>query len=253
MQQLDIEGRTKEEKAIEFMREHEPPEGYFLGFSGGKDSTVLKHLADLSGVKYQAYYSATGIDPPEVVKFIREYHADVIFKRPLWKGHRSFFGMIQVKGYPTKFTRWCCDKLKKDPTKDVPLKDKLMGIRAEESSKRAARGKVDKYGRNTIYKPIFSWLEWEIWDFIERYDLPYCNLYDEGFSRIGCVICPFLCGKSPGAWRKLQMHQERWPKYYLSFEKAMRKLWDNLEWRGSSYNGLAKTFEEFLANWYRGK
>ena len=25
--------------AIAFLQQHEPPEGYFLGFSGGKDST----------------------------------------------------------------------------------------------------------------------------------------------------------------------------------------------------------------------
>ena len=103
MQQLNIYGNTKEELAIEFMREHEPPEGYFLGFSGGKDSIVLYDLVLKSGVKFKAYYSATGIDPPEVIKFIKEYYPTVIWKRP----ENSFFRQIQKWGYPTRFTRWC--------------------------------------------------------------------------------------------------------------------------------------------------
>jgi len=107
MQQLNLNQKTKKEIAVEFMREHEPPEGYFLGFSGGKDSVVLYDLALKSGVKFEAYYSDTGIDPPELVKFIRKYYPTVKFLKPNYKGHRSFFGMIPIKGYPTKFARWC--------------------------------------------------------------------------------------------------------------------------------------------------
>ena len=256
MQQLNLDGFTKEQRAIEFIQKHEPREGYFLGFSGGKDSVVLKHLADMAMVEYDAYYSATGIDPPEVVKFIREYYPGVIFKRPLmkmprkypdWEGTRSFFGMIPRRGYPTKFSKWCCDVLKKDPTKDVPLNHRLMGIRAEESNKRSLRPKIDKYKKWTIYKPIFSWLEWEIWDFIERHDLHYCSLYDEGFSRIGCVVCPVLTG---GNGAKLKQAKERWPEHYVAFEKSMKRLWNNVEWHKRNEKKLPQTFDEFLDNWY---
>lgn len=251
MQQLDIfTGETKLDKAIAFLQEHEPEEGYFLGFSGGKDSVLLKHLADLSGVKYQAYYSATGIDPPEVVKFIREHHPDVIFKYPNFKGHRSFFGMIPLKGYPTRLNRWCCDPLKKDPTKDIPLLHRLMGIRAEESAKRALRPPVDNLGNWTIYKPIFSWLEWELWEHIEKYNLPYCSLYDEGFDRIGCVVCPFICHGIRG---KLKQHMERWPKMYVAFEKSMKRLWNDETWHEKHRAKLPSTFDEFMLNWYNGR
>ena len=73
MEQLNLNGKTKEELAIEFLQEHEPPEGYFLAFSGGKDSVVLYDSALRSGVKFEAYYSATGIDPPQLIKFIRYF------------------------------------------------------------------------------------------------------------------------------------------------------------------------------------
>ena len=243
MQQLNLQGKTKEEEAIEFIRLHEPPEGYFLGFSGGKDSVVLYDLTVKAGVKFSPFYSATGIDPPEVVKFIRKNYPEVTFCRP----KESFFALIPKKGFPTKFTRWCCDKIKKDNTKHIPLSCRLVGIRAEESHKRAHRPKIDRYSKKQVlYKPIFSWLEWEIWEHIDHYEISYCSLYDEGFDRLGCVICPFIC--RPG---RLERHKERWPKQYRTFEHAMKRLWDkgrpnNVPWRET-------TFQEFLNNWYAGK
>ena len=42
--QLNMSGKTKVETAIERIKTFEPPEGYFLAFSGGKDSVVIKAL-----------------------------------------------------------------------------------------------------------------------------------------------------------------------------------------------------------------
>lgn len=53
-----------EREAVEFLREHEPPEGYQLCFSGGKDSIVMRNLADIASVKYKALFNCTTIDPP---------------------------------------------------------------------------------------------------------------------------------------------------------------------------------------------
>ena len=252
MQQLNlISHKTKTEIAIELIKEYEPEEGYFVGFSGGKDSVVVLDLVQKAGVKHQAYYSATGIDPPEVVKFINEHYPYVIHKRPNWKGTRSFYGMIPIKGFPTRYARWCCDKLKKDPTKKIPLPHRIMGLRAEESAMRAKRKQVEyvKYLKQWMYKPIFYWLEWEIWEYIESKSLPYCSLYDEGFHRLGCVICPFICSSNQ---KQLDRHRERWPKHYVAFEKAMKKLWDLRESKRQIEKRYSRTFEEFLDNWYHG-
>lgn len=43
-------------EAIAFLRENEPPEGFFVGFSGGKDSIVSLELCRIAGVKHQAFY-----------------------------------------------------------------------------------------------------------------------------------------------------------------------------------------------------
>jgi phosphoadenosine phosphosulfate reductase len=121
-----------------------------------------------------------------------------------------------------------------------------MGIRSEESSRRANRPnpsyiKAHKYWMD---KPIFDWQEWEVWDYIERNELSYCSLYDEGFSRIGCVICPFLCGKNT---KRVMKHKERWPKHYAMFEKVMHRLFKQHKERLRE-----KSAEELIQNWYRG-
>lgn len=53
-----------------------------LRFSGGKDSVVLKWLFDQAGIPYQARFSRTSVDPPELLRFISKYHSDVIEEQP---------------------------------------------------------------------------------------------------------------------------------------------------------------------------
>lgn len=55
--QLNINGMDKVETAIKRLQTFEPPEGYYLCFSGGKDSVAIKALADMAGVKYDAHYN----------------------------------------------------------------------------------------------------------------------------------------------------------------------------------------------------
>ena len=41
-----------EKKAIEVLKAFEPDDGYYLCYSGGKDSDCIRILADLAGVKH---------------------------------------------------------------------------------------------------------------------------------------------------------------------------------------------------------
>jgi phosphoadenosine phosphosulfate reductase len=232
--------------SIAFIREHEPLEGYFVGFSGGKDSIVSLELTRMAGVKHQTYYSCTGIDPPEVVRFIKVNYPDVTWLYP----KRSFWAGIKVNTPPMRVARWCCDQLKKNPAAKIPLKHRIMGLRAEESGARKARGRISTFpSGQVIYKPIFHWLEWHVWDFIDEHQLPYPSLYDEGFGRIGCVVCPFLSRP------KMIQHKARWPKQYAIFEKVVREWWDSktkTPKRGGMIERLGiTTSSEFLEAWYR--
>lgn len=76
-------------EAIDFLRENEPKEGYFVGFSGGKDSIVTLELCRMAGVRHQAFYSCTRMDPPEVMRFIHENYPEVTWLYPrltMWEG-----------------------------------------------------------------------------------------------------------------------------------------------------------------------
>ena len=80
--QLNIYGMDMVEVAIERLKAFEPKEGYYLAFSGGKDSVTVKALADMAGVKYDAHYTVTSVDPPELVRFVKSF-TDVSFDFPV--------------------------------------------------------------------------------------------------------------------------------------------------------------------------
>ncbi len=225
--QLMLPGYTledMEEEALRWIRDHEPPEGYFVGFSGGKDSIVTLELVRMSGVKYKAFHSLTSIDPPEVVHFVRSKYPEVTIVKP----EKPIYKLIIEKGPPSRSVRYCCDEIKKAPTMNIPLKHRIMGIRAEESNRRAARGRISEFkvkGTNQItYKPIFAWKEWAVWQFIEKYKLPYPSLYDEGFGRIGCVVCPYILQDRPGSRRQREEGKKRWPGIWRAYKDACR-IW----------------------------
>ena len=237
-------------EAIAYLQKHEPPEGYYVGFSGGKDSICTKKICDMAGVKYQAFYSCTRIDPPEVVQFIKKYHPDVEVLLP----KMTFWAGIKKKAPPLRMVRWCCDVLKKDPGKDHPLKNRVMGIRAEESARRAARPRQDyfKKYKQTIYKPIFGWNEYHVWDFIEKNNLPYPALYDQGFHRLGCVICPFMMGSSPGKKAAMEESMRRWPGMWKAFENSCREWFMALRNDELRPGQKHKTFEAYYAAYLNG-
>lgn len=58
--------------AIQLLTDNEPANGYYLCFSGGKDSVVIYGLAARAGVKFTAYHNVTTVEPPELMKFIRD-------------------------------------------------------------------------------------------------------------------------------------------------------------------------------------
>lgn len=72
--------------------------------------------------------------------------------------------------------------------------------------------------RKTVVNPIIDWEDDDVWEFIEENNLRYCELYDEGFKRLGCIGCPL-------AGPKLQKKDfERWPKYKQAYINAFQKM-----------------------------
>ena len=122
--------KDKVKTAIERLKMFEPADGYFLAFSGGKDSQCIYHLAKMAGVRFTAHYSHTTVDPPELVYFMRKQYPDVIFNYP----KLSMWQLIVQKRFPmTRHRRYCCSVLKEQDGKGRTL---VTGIRWAESPRR---------------------------------------------------------------------------------------------------------------------
>jgi phosphoadenosine phosphosulfate reductase len=193
--------------AIDRIKQFEPPEGYYVAFSGGKDSQTVYHLCKEAGVKFDAHYNLTTVDPPELVYFIRDNYPDVIVERP----KKSMWELIvEHQLPPTRIIRYCCQVLKEGSGRD---RLSITGVRWAESSRRKnSHAMLETMGKTRILfndnddnskmleicaakskrvlNPIIDWEETEVWEFIKGNSFKYCSLYDEGFHRIGCIGCP---------------------------------------------------------------
>jgi len=215
---------NKVEDAIKLLQAFEPPEGYCVAFSGGKDSIVVKDLVIKSGVKYDIHYQNTTIDPPELGAYIRKYHPEVEQHYP----ERSYFKEMIYMGFPIKQARWCCGFLKE---KGGEGRIVVTGIRAQESVKRAKRRcfENDIRKKNKKYlNIILRWNEKEVWEYIEKYKLPYCKLYDRGWNRIGCIGCPQATQKE--RIRVLNAY----PRVKKLYIKAFIKLYEKRKQQGKT-------------------
>lgn len=133
--QLNMYGMDKVELAIERLKAYEPEEGYFLAFSGGKDSVVVKALCDMAGVKYDAHYHITTVDPPELVQFVKTFD-DVEMEAAVDRdGKRiTMWNLIpKHKTPPTRLIRYCCEHLKESGGEGRVT---VTGVRWAESPRR---------------------------------------------------------------------------------------------------------------------
>lgn len=235
MQNLFLD--EKIEKAIELLKKNEPEEGYFLAFSGGKDSITIYQLAKLSGVKFEAHFHVTTVDPPELLRFIKQNYPDVIWDYPkinmlkLIEKHRML---------PLRQIRFCCTHLKELHGAGRTVID---GVRATESPRRAKRNKIerDEHRNKTFIHVIFDWTDEEVWEFIRKQKLNYCKLYDEGYHRIGCIGCPM---KNEKEKRK---DFERYPYLEVAYKNALKKAFE-----GRPDKNFGTNVDEYFEWWLSG-
>jgi phosphoadenosine phosphosulfate reductase len=175
--------------AIMRIKSYRPAAGFWLAFSGGKDSVVLHDLTERAGVRFDAHYCVSPIDPKEVREFIVQQYPKV-----RWDYYaRGFWGKpLMSNGPPMRQFRWCC-RLIKEAGGDG--RRKLTGIRwAEGRANRRGRLMYEpcynKPGTDFLH-PIIDWTDDDVWNYIQARGLSVCSLYAEGAHRIGCVLCPF--------------------------------------------------------------
>jgi phosphoadenosine phosphosulfate reductase len=240
-------------------------------------------------VKFDAHYSVTSVDPPELVRFIKTNYPDVKFERRHDKNGKpvTMWSLIpERKMPPTRIARYCCEELKESNGKG---RWTITGVRwAESVNRKANQGvitvpkagarfmkKMEETGANftktirggvvlnyddnpdrrfseycmrtgkAMLNPIIDWDEEDVWQFLNENNIPHCCLYDEGFARLGCIVCPM------GRRRRMEKEFERWPKYKALYLKTFSRL---LEVRKKA--GLpCENWEtpEDIMNWWLGE
>ena len=183
----------------------------------------------MAGVKFKAHFSPTTVDPPQLIRFIRRNYPDVEFakvKKNIYKvavekqilpsmrirwccaefkesagaGKVTLIGIrheesarrskrkeVEVSGrkfsgYLDQFEEWSAEQMKKkykNLNQDQFSYDKEKEIRC-------INGKD-----SILISPIIDWTERDVWEFLnEVVKVPHCELYDKGYKRIGCILCP---------------------------------------------------------------
>lgn len=259
--------KDKIKNSIQVLRTFVPKEGYYVAFSGGKDSVVVKKLCDLAKVKYDAHYSVTSVDPPELVAFIKEAYPDVHRDIPHDDDGKpiTMWNLIPRKLFPpTRKMRYCCAVLKEGGGYGRVV---VTGVRWAESPRRKSERSLLDIGdkeiqflnndngearqvmeacyqqKKTVLNPIINWTDKDVWTFIHKYNVPYCKLYDEGFRRLGCIGCPM----NTHAAAEL----ERYPKYKEAYLRAFGKMLNNRLEKGLQTKW--KTSEEVMEWWVSGR
>lgn len=125
------------QKAEQIALNYDVENGYYLAFSGGKDSQALYHITQLAGVKIRSHMNLTSVDPPEVIRFVKKNYPEVELIKP---GKSIFQIAIEKQILPTMRVRWCCAEYKETAGAG---KVTLIGIRKAESSRRTKRNEVE--------------------------------------------------------------------------------------------------------------
>lgn len=221
-----------------------------ITYSGGKDSDVMLHLAQASGIPFEALHSLTTADAPETVRHVYDtfYKLELkgipcnVDKHVQPDGSRvTMWNLIPRKLMPpTRLMRYCCTALKEGGGKDRFI---ATGVRWAESTARKRRGGLevltskpqnklilsndnDKDRRlfetcqlkgKRVVNPIVDWQAADIWDYVGAEKIHMNPLYCEGFCRVGCIGCPM-------ASKTRIMEFARYPRIKAAYIRAFDRM-----------------------------
>jgi len=214
----------------------------YVSFSGGKDSLVVLDLAQasLKQRKLKAFFLNTGIEFPETVDFVRSFCRERKITLEEMNSGTAFWEQVEKFGPPAKDFRWCCKVCKLASAGDLETGDlsslpderagnsvaylTIDGKRKHESFSRAriAASETNPFVPSQLnIFPIRNWKALEVWLYIYWRELSYNPLYDLGFERVGCWLCPSALAAE--YIRVKELHPEmydKWNAFLLEWAKA---------------------------------
>ncbi|WP_440947799.1 phosphoadenosine phosphosulfate reductase family protein [Methanosarcina sp. T3] len=218
----------------------------YVSFSGGKDSLVVLDLtrAALKQREFKAFFLNTGIEFPETVEFARDLCREMKVPLEEMSSGSAFWEQVEKFGPPAKDFRWCCKVCKLASAGDLETGKSactlpeegdrqkhgssiayltIDGKRKHESFSRAriAASETNPFvpAQLNIF-PIRDWRALEVWLYIHWRGLSYNPLYDQGFERVGCWLCPSALAAEYSRVKVLhpEMHA-RWNAFLLEWAK----------------------------------
>lgn len=191
-----------------------------VSFSGGKDSTAALALARRAGVE-EAYFVDTGMEFPETYEYVKSMGIEIRLSGG------DFWNELDNEGIPQKDGRWCCDHLKLMPVREW-LGGKscitVQGNRWYESFSRSTLPEITENpytpGQMNL-SPIRNWRALEVFLYIWWREIPYNPLYDLGFERVGCWMCPAMLESE---WERVkELHSDLYDRWIKCLNKWARK------------------------------
>ena len=99
--------------------------------------------------------------------------------------------------------------------------------------------------KTILVNPIYDWSDVEVWEYIHENNIAYNELYDMGYSRVGCILCP-LANK-----REKQRDILTFPAYKERYIKAFEKMLEVRKERGKDDgNGGVWEDAESVFRWW---
>lgn len=188
-----MELKDKIEQAKKLIKSISEMHNTALAYSSGKDSVVLDYLAKEVNASVVCFHNVTTIDPPGTISFAQNHGCKIV------RSKLSFLDLVEKKGFPTMFRRFCCKELKERYFADYVL----FGIRKSESVKRNACyssfDDVYYYSKKKFtnrFFPLLNLTNDDIAEIINSKGLECHPLYydQEGKFRVerrlGCIGCP---------------------------------------------------------------
>ncbi len=181
-----------------------------------------------------------------------------------YKGERmTMWRLIPIKLMPpTRLVRYCCSVLKEGGGAD---RIKALGVRKSESTARKSRDAFEiiadkkanaarwdletahevyteahelpeiydcnliaamKRNGSTAVNPLINWSDRDVIDYLHDAKRKLNPLYNMGFSRVGCVMCPM------GGARTMQKEAGLFPKYKRAYLHAFARMLEERKRRG---------------------